>query len=568
MKGLILVTDRDSNAVHILSIGGEFVTSMNESHGIEKPFCLNIDHNGQLLIGCESEGTKDGVAKCIYNLGASETIRDLDLKDIQCTTHNNEQCIIYCQDCEVLSCAVCLLKSHQNHKLAKIDDVYSQKVKKLQELDNKISQKLPHFVKCEKDLKEIKSGEQTQHKGVKQIILKRKCDLKEEITKHTGSLIKELDRQRVSRITTISKQLRDIKQKSADLSFKKAKIQEAFQSNKASTIFTTSDEVSKYLPAIPGNILSKRQVLLSQTKDKKYSLDSLVTIPSLKVTGIFTSDLPSIYRIKNLINGVNIMCPIDDNIQTFTLKDNKCLVTNIAEDVGGDIIDMTVTNQNKLLFTIASNSEIKCLETFTPGCEVKVLISMSPLDARGIHASVNTILIGFVDAEELFPITEASRRGIMIYDYNCRHVRTIERDQNNQLIFSSPDTITTNINGDICVVDSTNNDNWEGRVVVLGEWGNFKWAYNGHPSINTESKFTPYDLVTTSKGLILVTDRDSDAIHILSLQGDLVSSLKESYGIERPLCLNIDRKGQLLIGCGSEGTKDEVAKLHVVDMSF
>ncbi|XP_052071813.1 uncharacterized protein LOC127710110 [Mytilus californianus] len=502
------------------------------------------------------------------NLGASETIRDLDLKDIQCTTHHKELCFIYCQDCEVLSCAVCLLESHQNHKLTKIDEVYSQKVKELQELDNKISQDLPYFEKCEKDLQVIKSDEQTQHNGIKQIILKRKYELKEEITKHTGNLITELDRLWVPRKTEISKQLQDIKKKSADLRLKKAKIQEAFQSNKASTIFTTSDQVSKHLPAKPGNFLSKRQVLLSQSKDEKSDLDSIITIPTFKVREIFTSDMPAIFRIKNLVNGVNIMCPIDDNIQTFTLKDNKCQITNIAEEIGNDIIDMTVTDQDKLLFTTASNSEINCLSTFTPGCEVEVFISISPLHARGIHASVNTILIGFVEKEDLFPLTEASRRGIMIYDYNCRHVRTIERDQNNQLLFSSPDAITTNINGDICVVDSTKSDNWEGRVVVLGEWGNFKWAYDGHPCINTEYNFTPYDLVTTSKGIILVTDRDSNAVHILSMCGDLVSSLNESHGIEKPSCLNIDLKGQLQIGCDSIETKDEVAKLHLVAMSF
>ncbi|CAC5419897.1 unnamed protein product [Mytilus coruscus] len=501
------------------------------------------------------------------NLGASETIRDLDLKDIQCTIHKNDLCFIYCQDCKVLSCTVCLLESHQNHKLGKIEEVYSQKVKELQELDNTLSQKLQYFEKFEKDVQAIKSDEQAQYNEIKQTILKQQSELKERITKK-GNIITELDKLWIPRETEISKQLQDIKTQNADLSNEKDKIKEAFQSHNASTIFNTLVRVSTDLPDIPDNLLSKQQIILSQTKDEKVGIDSLVTIPMLKVTGIFTSDMPDIYKVKNLKNGVNIMCCIDENIQTFTFKDNKCLTINIVEEIGDNIIDMTATDQNKLLFTTAINSEIKCLSTFTPGCEVEVFVSISPLYARGIHASVNTILIGFVDEGDLFPVTESSRRGIMIYDYNCRHVRTIERDQNNQLLFSSPESITTNINGDICVVDSTNNETWEGRVVVIGEWGNFKWVYDGHPSINTECYFTPFDLVTTSKGLILVTDRDSNAVHILSMQGDLVTSLNESHGIEQPYCLNIDLKGQLQIGCGSDGTKDEVAKLHLVEMSF
>ncbi|XP_071132762.1 uncharacterized protein [Mytilus edulis] len=547
----------------------QFCETSNET----KWKCINCD-----LILCQeckiklhtkvkkNENHKVVDLKEFSHLGASETIRDVDLKNIQCATHKNELCFIYCKDCKVLLCAVCLLESHQNHKLAKIDEVYNQKVKELQELDNKILQELQNFEKCNKDVQAIKSDEQAQNNEIKQTILKQQSELKERITKKEN-IITELDKLWIAREKEIFKQLKNIKTKSDDLSDKKSKIQEAFLSHNASTIFNISVSVGSDLPGILDNLLSKQQIILSQTKDESSGLDSLVTIPSLKVTGTFTSDLPSIYKVKNLINGVNIMCPIDDNIQTFTFKDNKCLATNIAEDIGDEIIDMTVTNQNKLLFTIASNSEIKHLETFTPGCEVKVFISISPLHARGIHASVNTILIGFAGAEQLFPIAETSRRGIMIYDYDCRHVRTIERDQKNQLIFSSPEAITTNINGDICVVDSTNTSR-EGRVVVLGEWGNFKWAYNGHPSINTESKFTPFDLVTTSTGLILATDKDSNAIHILSMQGDLVTSLNESHGIEKPFCLNIDHIGQLLIGCGSGGTKDEIAKLNVVKMSF
>ncbi|CAC5366599.1 unnamed protein product [Mytilus coruscus] len=502
------------------------------------------------------------------NLGASETIRDLDLKDIQCTIHNTEHCIIYCQDCEVLSCAVCLLESHQNHKLAKIDEVYSQKVKELQELDNKISQNLPYFEKCGNDLQAIKSDEHAQYYEIKQNISKQETELKERITKQKENLIKELDKLWTPREREISTQLQNIKIKSDDLSDKKRKIQEAFQSHNASTIFNTSVKVGTDLPDIPDNLLSKQQIILSQTKDEKSGLDSLETIPMLKVTGTFTSDMPEIYKVKNLVNDINIMCLADsDIIHTFVIKDNKFKTTNIAEKIGGNVIDMTVTNKDKLLFTTLENSEINILSTFTPGSELEAYISISPFHARGIHATCKNIFIGFINAEDLFPLTSASKRGIKIYDYNCQHVRTIERDQNNQLLFSLPEAITTNINGDICVVDSTN-ISWEGRVVVLGEWGNFKWAYDGHPSINTECNFTPYDLVTTSKGLILVTDRDSNAVHILSMDGVLVSSLNKSQGIEKPLGLNIDHKGQLQIGCDSEGTNNKLAKLHLVGMSF
>ncbi|CAG2193592.1 unnamed protein product [Mytilus edulis] len=278
----------------------QFCETSNET----KWKCINCD-----LILCQeckiklhtkvkkNENHKVVDLKEFSNLGASETIRDVDLKNIQCTFHTNELCFIYCQDCKVLSCAVCLLESHQNHKLAKIEDVYSIRVKELQEQDNKISQNLPYLEKWGSNLQAIKSDEQTQYNELKQTILKQQSELKERITKKEN-IITELDKLWIPREKEISKHLQDIKIKGDDLNDKKSKIQEAFQSHNASTIFNTSVQVGTDLPDIPDNLLSKQQIILSQTKDEKIGIDSLVTIPMLKITRTYTPDIPDIYKLK------------------------------------------------------------------------------------------------------------------------------------------------------------------------------------------------------------------------------------------------------------------------------
>lgn len=162
--------------------------------------CVNCD-----LILCEeckiklhtkvkkNENHKVVDLKEFSNLGANETIWDLDLKDIQCTIHHKEHCIIYCQDCKVLSCAVCLLESHQNHKLAKIDEVYSNRVKELQELDNKISQNLSYLEKWGSDLQAIKSDEHAQYSNIKGGISKQENEQKDRITKQKERIGQTVD---------------------------------------------------------------------------------------------------------------------------------------------------------------------------------------------------------------------------------------------------------------------------------------------------------------------------------------------------------------------------------------
>ncbi|CAC5410083.1 unnamed protein product [Mytilus coruscus] len=507
------------------------------------------------------------------NLGASETIRHLDLRDITCSIHDAEHCIIYCEDCKVLLCAVCLLESHRTHNLTKIDEVYNKKVIEFQELDNKILKELPFYTDFEKELKKIKSVENDQYNEMKQKILKKESELKENISKQRENLITELDRMWVPREEEIRKQLKDTVEKSDALKKMKAQIGETFQSHNATAIFTASGKLDNELPTRPANTISEQKLLFSETgtlDDKKEFFGIILSIPDYTITESFTSEtLDSIYNIKTLENNTNILCTSKTStLKSFELKDSKCITTSIANDNEVNIIDMTKAQDNKLFFTVVTSSEIKCLSTFKPDSKIETFTSISPLYARGIHATNKNILVGFKDNGKLLPLQEKSRRGILVYDYNCRHMRTYEYDTNNQRLFSLPDVITTNINEDICVIDSINSTTWEGRVVVLGKYGNLKCIYNGHAIINSKNYFIPIDLITTSKGLILVSDRDSNTIHMLSMDGCLVTSLNESHGIEKPYALNINQSGQLQIGCSSKGTKSELGKLLTVDISF
>ncbi|XP_063411189.1 uncharacterized protein LOC134694124, partial [Mytilus trossulus] len=506
------------------------------------------------------------------NLGASETIRHLDLKDIQCSIHNAEECIIYCEDCKVLLCAICLLESHRNHNLTKIKEVYHKKVKELQELDSKLCEELLFYTDLEKELIQISSVENDQYTDIKQRILKKESELKENITKQRENLITKLDKLWKPREGEISRQLKDAKEKYDALARTSAQIEETFQSHNATAIFTASGKLNNDLPSRPVNTsISEQKLIFSETRNLDYNKEvfgSTLTIPECKIAGRFTSDTKdSIYKIQTFENNTNILSSTNKiTIKSFELKDAKCITTSIAKDKEVTIIDMTKTSDDKLLFTVAA-PEIRCLSTFKGDSKIETFTSIWPLIARGIHATDINILVGFREHGSNFPLQNESRRGILVYDYNCRHMRTYEYDTNNQRLFTLPDTISTNINEDICVIDHVNTM-WEGRVVVIGLYGNLKWTYKGQPSINSEFNFAPIDLITTKEGLILVSDRNSNAVHMLSMEGCLVTSLNKNHGIEKPLALNIDQKGQLQIGCSSKGAKDGLSKLYTVDVSF
>ncbi|CAG2237409.1 TRIM71 [Mytilus edulis] len=314
------------------------------------------------------------------NLGASETIRHLDLKDIHCSIHNAEHCIIYCEDCKVLLCAFCLLESHQTHTLAKIAEVYHKKVKELQELENKIHQELPFYVDLEKELKQTKSVENDQYNEIKQRILKKESELTEIITKQRENLITELDKLWKPREDDISKHLSDTAEKCDALTRKKAQIEETFQSHNATAIFTASGKLDKDLPTRPVNTISEQKLLFSETRilgDRTEVFGSILIIPTCKITRTFTTDPnAALYRIQTYDNFKYIFCDLKQtNLKSFELKDSECITASIANENKLNIIDMTIltkANSNSLLFTVAASSEIKCLSNFTSeGKELK-----------------------------------------------------------------------------------------------------------------------------------------------------------------------------------------------------
>ena len=104
-----------------------------------------------------------------------------------------------------------------------------------------------------------------------------------------------------------------------------------------------------------------------------------------------------------------------------------------------------------------------------------------------------------------------------------------------------------------------------GRVVVVGWEGGLRWTYTGHSKINVTTQFDPTDVVTTTSGHIIVCDSWTHALHVLSEQGDILTcKVMEDMGIQYPLSLDIDMRGQLWVGCHEDKGSD--ANIHIIKL--
>jgi hypothetical protein len=170
-----------------------------------------------------------------------------------------------------------------------------------------------------------------------------------------------------------------------------------------------------------------------------------------------------------------------------------------------------------------------------------------------------------MDDGDTYKLTDTSCKKIIVFGENKKEKQSYQYNKCKQRLFTYPFRIT-DVNSDIVVIDSTSND--DGRVVVLGKEGDVKWIYQGHPEINTEDNpFDPWDMVTTSAGNVIISDRDNHTLHVISGEGELLTYNDMSdQGVIFPLSLDIDSWGQLWVGCNTYKGKADDAKVHIVKL--
>lgn len=538
--------------------------------GIGKSKCLHC--NITICDGCQtnfhrkirSSGEHKVIdLKDLYTVDGNEVARKIDIINIECANHKSDKkAVVFCRGCEIVLCFKCFLQEHKNHDAAEISDVYSEKKHFLEQHKLAVEQDLPIFRSKRHQLSETKNEGNLRMEDVcKKIELKRN-NITLKINQQADDLVKEANNLWRPQEVILLKEENKIVEIEIDLSQRKDVIENALLSQTALSIFTASDEIhaKEPLPKKSDESVHLHQMMWIENKPiyADSAMGLVVKIPELMTIKTLTSDVKGIVRLTYLNDEMKVLfCQDKQCLNTFTIQEGLMSSKKLIQKV--KVLGVTHFNNNKLLISSVGSSKIEIvhidgnIETFT---------SIPPFYIRGLYTTEKNVIIGFMDKGTPLPLTDDSRRGVMILDMKGTLMRMVEYDVDNKRLFSVPAVIKSNINGDICVVDTTNFF-YEGRVVVLGEWGNMKWIYTGHPCINSNKtlNFTPSDIATTTTGFVLVTDFKNDTIHVLSINGDFLSHFSEKDVVARPLSVYIDNEDKILIGCS--GSDKGLAKLHV-----
>ncbi|XP_063425558.1 uncharacterized protein LOC134709320 [Mytilus trossulus] len=500
----------------------------------------------------------------------AKAIRKVDLRTMPCTNHSDQICCAFCTDCDQPVCVDCLIDSHKKHECTKLNEVYDMAISEMTALQNKLESS-QEILRNEKErLEKLLLDGDKNYQEIKDEILLTEKEMTETISKYAKQLLDDLDAIWKPTENMINTELSDIQKNNEDLLKSEGSLKKVFHSHQALEIFSSRKMLDKKLPTksvetINCNILKTTfvsgKIFKKQNIGKKVFGD-LYEVPDLQLVREYHSDIINIWNILNCdSNEAFIASYTGGKLQKVIFEGNNI---KVEEDFSMSVLNMAKLGNNGILLSTGESD----LQVYSIDKQFKLFKSFSPLKSISVHVSKNNrIFVGLVeDFPFTYPATEDSVRRVVVLNQDGDMQHIYEYDKDNQRLFTSPWKIIT-LNDTIYIIDRMKK-NFEGRIMGLDYGGKLLWTYNGYDTKLYSGKFYPIDICTNSSGMILVADKDNNAVHVLNSTGEfIVCKVVKSIGIDLPISLDIDKNGILWIGCNTrKAEKDSKAKIFAVKL--
>lgn len=482
-----------------------------------------------------------------------ESVIKRNFKNIECTNHLGQLCCLFCQECDQVTCPVCVSTDHNQHKMIQISEGYKIVSKKINLLQNSLEKEIKNLEADISSLDSIHVAENSKYHTEMQKIQSHDKALKDVVDAYTKQLVDDLDH-RWNKLNRFIQEERTEERKNEELlQSRNESMNKAIESNNAGEVFKTVEQEK----------LSKKQ----ETKSVKLTYETLPNfVPGkitqsiiksmlgsfhdsinfdIKLNDNFRTDFPSISNLKccPLSDSMWINCYTEEILVNMKIGDNGSLKTlhTIKFSVG----NIAISRQGDLLIS-AEASQLLVIP-YKEKSMKRSQFSVSPLVTTfALHVAFDKVIVGAKEKGPIYPVQ--GTRQVIVMDQSGRHEKVYEFNNRKKPLFTNPRRITTDSNNNLYVLDRTCGG-WSGRVMIIT--GKGETVYTGHPAVNkTDHPFTPGDLEVTKSDNIIVTDTQNHTLHILDSDGKCLQYINtKDIGIKWPWSLSIDKEGVLFIGC-------------------
>ena len=535
-----------------------------------------------LLILCEhckvklhSKVTFDKV-HTILNIRDPEPSENEELKSnkfrrILCSVHLHQSCCMFCVSCDQLICSYCLLDFHKDHALEDIQKSFERKRTELENIQQNINDQLLASVqKDRRAIDELWSKELYHYDKTKLNIKSKMGNITKCIEAYGTRLLEQIEAINKRSYDSLEMENKRLDQREQRLVDKRNGIETALHSIRPADILQIKPETMvDESEVIQSSVAPSRSMVefvegpfnIDKIEQQQNIFGSLLEICVLQS---YYTDFPD----------VGIVAAFDDMIWIAN-KERKVLqkikpgkeldiVTSI-ENI--EVSDCSVTPTGDLILKLSKSNKLTIL---SKDGKQSVLRDFSPLKPTCVHVTaLGDIIVGVKDVGQNFAVSDSSKRQLVVLTPGRKLKSTFEYDSTKTRLFTYVWHLTSTNCGEICVIDRLADD-FKGRIVKLNQEGQVKWIFNGNYDIILKNDaFKPRDLVAITNGNIIVSERQTHTLYILSdVDGLIVRVLADGIDVYLPQALCLDNKGNLWIGCSAYRNKHESAKLHMIHLNF
>ncbi|XP_071162341.1 E3 ubiquitin-protein ligase TRIM71-like [Mytilus edulis] len=491
---------------------------------------------------------------------------ELDFTNIKCAVHTGQSSCLYCNTCEILVCPTCVAKVHKKHDLIEISDAYNIKVERLKKEQSKIQKSNSNMNMKKNQLNKLVLAENSQYSKVSQNILSHEKTVKQQVKQYFKELKNKLEQNHETVLLSVKSDFNAISSFTNQMDDKITEVQDCIDISNASEFFKEIKKMEKFTETkeprtrpsyassqkfVPGNI---NQSNIGSLQDDG-NLSAEINV-SLVINNEYQTELELITFVSPCLDQ-SIWISSYSNGMLQRVKPEGTNLKMMSEFTI-HVCGMAVTPSNQLLLIVKGEKRLQQISS--SGELTDSVYDVSPLLPIAIHViSDNKLIVGAYNVK-------LKRCAVIIMNKKGDKEAVYEHDEHNQPMFSYPWHISSTSNGNIHVVDKISGDNR--KVVVLGQGGHIINQYTGHPTINKSKPFKPVNIVTTPSDNVVVTDLNTEILHMLNNNGHLISYFNtKDIGINCPFSLAFNTTGQLYIGCtkaASSQTKE--AKLYVINI--
>lgn len=533
--------------------------------------CLQCDivmcEKCKLRIHPNIKNAKDHKVMDIKEVAAQHSSK-LDFRNIKCAEHLGQVCNRYCLSCDRIVCPLCTSKTHNRHALLEIGEGYEIQVEKLKNKQKKIRSNMEILGQRKVQLIDTVKMENSKYRETKKKIHSQNVVLKNAVDRLTEKLAKDLDQKWEGIHNYSEREEKKISHQKKSLETCHSKLEDIVKSRNVAKFFDDFGKITNNIedtePVEPFELKSIPTFLPGEVSENNIgSFHEVTDKIHFRVLKQYDTEIPRVdYISSGADNSVWITCNSPGILHQVKLDENLQTSSSFKMKIFG----MAENKSNDLLLITGGETVLKKVDGST-GDVVDTNYDVDPLIPTAIHVMENdTVLIGTRSSGPLFPVT--GRRVIIFIEKDGRQKSLLERDKNNQRLFTYTENISSTKNGHICLVDQQHSDG-RGRVLIIGHNREILQTYSGHPDLNTKTRpFKPVGIATTPSNKIIVPNLNFHTLHILNSLGHFITYFNtRDVGIQHPYSMAFRNNGQLYIGCTTPIGNSDKAKLYEVEMS-